>query len=235
MTAAALTYAIADLHGRLDLLELAYDAISADSAGRPATIVHLGDYVDRGPQSRGVLEWLMEDPALPPWIRRICLRGNHEDIMLACARDAGLAGRWWMPNGGGATLLSYGARIGDSIASAVVHVPAEHLAWLAALPRLHVDRHRVFVHAGVDPARPLDRQDDERMGWMLYPDGCEDGHGQRHIVHGHHQHAQGPLLFSGRTNLDTFAWMTGRLVVGVFDDALAGGPIRTLEVKGAPA
>lgn len=227
------TYAIADLHGRFDLLQSAYDAISKHAMGTPGTIVHLGDYVDRGPQSREIIEWLMDDPALPPGWQRVCLRGNHEDIMVTCCEATGLIGSWWIPNGGGATLRSYGAVVGESILDAVERVPAAHLEWLKALPRLHVDEHRVFVHAGVDPFKPLDQQDEQEMGWKLYADDDHRGHGKRHVVHGHHQFEDGPVLFDWRTDLDTFAWYTGRLVIGVFDDVVAGGPSELLTVQGS--
>ncbi|MDF3208357.1 MULTISPECIES: metallophosphoesterase [Mesorhizobium] len=227
------TYAIADLHGRFDLLQMAYDAISQHALGIPGTIVHLGDYVDRGPQSREIIEWLMDDPALPPGWRRICLRGNHEDIMVECCANLELVGRWWIPNGGGRTLISYGAKIGDGAAVAAALVPSSHLDWMKALPRMHIDEHRVFVHAGVDPFKPLDQQDDQDLGWKIYPDDDERGHGKRHVVHGHHQFEDGPILLKGRSDLDTFAWFTGRLVVGVFDDAVAGGPIELLTVQGS--
>jgi serine/threonine protein phosphatase 1 len=68
--------------------------------------------------------------------------------------------------------------------------------------------------------------------WKIYPDDDDRGHGQRHVVHGHHQHANGPIFKNNRTNLDTFAWYTGRLAIGVFDDARPGGPIEALEVNG---
>jgi serine/threonine protein phosphatase 1 len=99
---------------------------------------------------------------------------------------------------------------------------------------MHVDTHRVFVHAGVDPRRSLDEQDSEDVIWKIYPDNDDGGHGQRHVVHGHHQHADGPIFKKNRTNLDTFAWYTGRLAIGVFDDATPGGPINILEVVGEP-
>lgn len=224
------TYAIADLHGRIDLVEAAYHAIREHAAGEPCTVVHLGDYVDRGPASFQVIEWLMDDSFLPGNWKRVCLRGNHEDIMVACCFAPGLINSWWIPNGGGQTLMSYGAREGDSIDSAVARVPSEHLDWMKGLPRLHVDEHRVFVHAGVQNGVALEDQDDERMGWMLYPDGAEDGYGKRHVVHGHHQFADGPKVYGQRTDLDTFAWLTGRLVVGVFDDDVPGGAVDFIEV-----
>ena len=139
---------------------------------------------------------------------------------------------WWLTNGGGATLISYGQQQGDQ--ADVTVVPAAHLDWVEQLPLMHVDRHRVFVHAGIDPNCPLDEQDAENVLWKIYPDDDDGGHGQRHVIHGHHQHARGPIFKKNRTNLDTFAWYTGRLAIGVFDDARPGGPIEVLEVNGEP-
>ena len=99
------TYAIADLHGRYDLLSKAVTRIVEHSkSDRPATVITLGDYVDRGPKSRQVIERLM-DWGLPD-LNLVCLKGNHEDIMWQCSRQPIKAG-WWMDNGGGATLISY--------------------------------------------------------------------------------------------------------------------------------
>lgn len=224
------TFAIADLHGRYDLLLAAIDRIelSRHSGG---TIVFMGDYVDRGPQSAQIIERLMNGPSDPKRWKWICLQGNHEEIMLTCLLANGLAGQYWMPNGGGATLQSYGAQPGILIQDALTLVPQSHIDWLKSLPLIHVDKHRVFVHAGVDETIPLDEQIAHTMQWMLYPDGYTHGHGDRHVVHGHHQFEDGPLLFTGRTDLDTMAWYTGRLVIGVFDDDKAGGPISSVEIK----
>lgn len=230
------TYAIADLHGRLDLLTSALDAIMDDAERRgsrdSAKVVTLGDYIDRGPDSAGIIRTLMEIQAAASPGRIICLRGNHEGIMQAvCAGQAPV--RWWLDNGGGQTLLSYGHPPEGYVDLALV--TPEHLAWIAHLPLSHVDQHRIFVHAGVDPTIPLEEQTEKTMTWMLYPDGFEGGHGERHVVHGHHQFADGPKRFSGRTDLDTLAWYTGRLVVGVFDDAVPGGPVDLLDVIGTSA
>jgi serine/threonine protein phosphatase 1 len=73
------------------------------------------------------------------------------------------------------------------------------------------------------------------MLWKRYPKGYKGGHGDRHVVHGHNSFAGGPELYEGRTNLDTVAWRTGRLVTGVFDDAKPGGPVDFIVVKGPPA
>ena len=131
---------------------------------------------------------------------------------------------WWVGNGGAATLRSYGTR-----------VPDDHLDWISALPSIHVDKRRVFVHAGVDPTCPLDDQTDKYLLWYRYINGADMGHGERHVVHGHTPWPHGPERLQNRTNLDTYAWRTGRLVVGVFDDDAPGGPIDLIEVKGSPA
>jgi serine/threonine protein phosphatase 1 len=133
----------------------------------------------------------------------------------------------WLAKGGDAALASYG---GDSAA-----IPENHLAWLDGLQLMHVDDHRVYVHAGVDPEVPLDRQSQATLLWKRYPKGFPGGFGTLHVVHGHDNSPEGPLLYEGRTNLDTLAWRTGRLVIGVFDDDRPGGPIDFMVVRGPPA
>ena len=115
------TYAIADLHGRFDLLEMALARVT-ERAEFPATLITLGDYVDRGPDSRQIIERLMAGLERDGW-RLICLKGNHEDIMWqTCRRLPDVD--WWLRNGGGATLISYGQQKGDQADVAVV--PAAH-------------------------------------------------------------------------------------------------------------
>ncbi len=224
------TYAIADLHGRFDLLEMALTKI-AEHAERPATLVTLGDYVDRGPNSRQVIERLMDGLGHEGW-RLICLKGNHEDIMWQTCLGIVPDCDWWLTNGGGATLISYGQTVGDE--ADVTVVPDGHLRWIERLPLMHIDKHRIFVHAGVDRKIPLDEQDPQNVIWQIYDDRDEGGHGHRHVVHGHEQHADGPILKKNRSNLDTFAWRTGRLAIGVFDDDTPGGPLEILESQGRP-
>jgi serine/threonine protein phosphatase 1 len=216
-----LTFAVADLHGRFDLLAKALEAIDAYGAGAKTSVVFLGDYIDRGPESCQVIERLRDGPSADAvWIY---LKGNHEDMMAQAGRDPSLM-PWWIRNGGVETLASYH---GSGIS------PGDHLAWVENLPCIHVDRHRVFVHAGVDPAVPLSAQNDKVLMMKRYPHGVAEGHGHHHVVHGHHPHEDGPLLYAGRTALDTLAWRTGRLVVGVFDNEVPGGPVDLIEVRGA--
>lgn len=218
----SLTYAIADLHGRFDLLTAAFDDIYKDAILRGITgekfkIVTLGDYVDRGPQSRQVIEHLMAAQAAGAPI--ICLKGNHEDMMHETLMKP-LDLNWWVGNGGETTLKSYSNE-----------VPSNHLHWVKNLPTTHVDDHRVFVHAGVDPTKALNEQTEEFMLWYRYTKNADIGHGDRHVVHGHTPNPHGPERYENRTNLDTLAWRTGRLVIAVFDDAKPGSAIGYIEVK----
>ena len=222
------TYAIADLHGCFDLLVNALDAIREHAQGVDHSVVMLGDYIDRGPDSAKVVLLLMASQG--PDTGLICLKGNHEDMMIETLTTP-LHPDWWIGNGGDATLLSYGhAESGEYDPSVV---PLDHVAWLQGLPMMHVDKHRVFVHAGVDPQKQLDQQDKDTLLWKLYQDNDGVGHGQRHVVHGHQPFKDGPLLYTNRTDLDTFAWATGRIVIGVFDDDVAGGPADLIEVFGS--
>jgi hypothetical protein len=126
----SLTYAIADLHGRYDLLSEAVTKIVEHSkSDRPATIITLGDYVDRGPKSRQVIERLMDWGS--PDLKLVCLKGNHEDIIWQCCRQPIKAG-WWMDNGGGATLISYGQNYGDIVNVKIV--PEQHLRFCPLEP-----------------------------------------------------------------------------------------------------
>jgi len=221
----SLTYAIPDLHGRLDLLDAAIAKIIGHSAGNSATVVTLGDYVDRGPSSRQVIERLMG------WdserLKLVSLKGNHEAMMWdVCNNLAELS--WWIGNGGDQTLASYGSKNCDPRS-----VPPSHLDWIAKLPLMHVDQHRVFVHAAVSPSVSLDRQNVQTLLWKRYPEGFDLGHGSRHVVHGHHANPKAPIVTIGKTNLDGMAWKRGHLVIGVFEDDRRGGASEYLNVVGS--
>jgi len=223
------TYAIPDLHGRRDLLDLAVAAIAARTRGRAATVVLLGDYVNKGPASADVIARLVA--GLDPAWQTIFLKGNHDGFMLDALHDRARL-PLWLDNSGAVTLRSY-APTSDRIPDPTI-VPAAHRAWLERLQTIFVDTHRVYVHAGVDPAKPLDAQDETTLLTKRYAADDGSGHGAHHVVHGHNPFRDGPMLFAGRSDLDTMAWQTGRLVVGVFDDATPGGPIDFITVKGPP-
>ena len=220
----SLTYVIPDIHGRYDLLSEGLADISARSGGKAGTIVTIGDYVDKGPQSKQVIDRLLSE--VVDGCRLIALKGNHDAMMAQALRDPSKMASW-IAKGGDAALASYG---GDPAA-----VPQTHIAWLDGLRLMHVDKYRVYVHAGVDPEVPLDQQSEATLLWKRYPKGFPGGFGELHVVHGHDNFPEGPLLYDGRTNLDTLAWRTGRLVIGVFDDDKRGGPVDFMVVKRSPA
>jgi hypothetical protein len=99
---------------------------------------------------------------------------------------------------------------------------------------MHKDAYRLYVHAGVDPDVPLDQQGERTLLWKRYPKEYRVGFGDLHVVHGHDSFVEGPKLHEGRTNLDTRAWRTGRLVIGVFDDERPGGTIDLIPVTKQP-
>ena len=220
----SLTYVIPDIHGRYDLLSEALTDITAHSGGEAGAIITLGDYVDKGPQSKEVVDRLLSGVA--GGFRFVALKGNHDALMVQALRDPAMMAAW-IEKGGDAALRSYG---GDPAA-----VPQSHIAWLDQLRLMHLDTHRLYVHAGVDPEVPLAQQSETTLLWKRYPKGFSAGYGELHVVHGHDNFPDGPLLYEGRTNLDTLAWRTGRLTVGVFDDDRPGGPIDFIMVRGTPA
>jgi len=220
------TFVIPDIHGRLDLL---IDAVmarindyQAENRGHDCKLIFLGDYIDRGPKSQEVLGFLMVRET--SWSSWVCLKGNHEDMMLKASLP-GNDQKLWLYNGGRETLASYGVgRASD--------VPDEDLKWIADRPLFHEDEHRVYVHAGVPhPDMPLLEQGEQALLWYRYPRNADKGWNGKHVVHGHSAHKDGPELFSNRTNLDCGAYFSNRLVVGVFDDDVPGGPIAVLEAQ----
>jgi serine/threonine protein phosphatase 1 len=173
--------------------------------------VFLGDYIDRGPDSRGVLEFVIDlQRRMPSQV--VCLCGNHEDLALNAIDDASQIDQWVVHNGGDKALRSYGATHPSE-------VPADHVAWLRALVTHHDDGRRFFVHAGINPARPLDRQNRHDLLWMREPFLSDPRDYGRFIVHGHTPIKGGqPDLRVNRVNVDTAAVLGGPLTAAVFDE-----------------
>jgi serine/threonine protein phosphatase 1 len=219
----SLTYVVPDIHGRHDLLIKALAGIAAHANSEAGIIVMIGDYVGKGPESKQVIDRLLLGVA-EGW-RLIALKGNHDAMMVQALRDPSKMASW-MEKGGDTALASYG----DDPAA----VPQGHIAWLDGLRLMHVDEHRIYVHAGVDPGIPLSEQSEATLLWKRYPKGFPGGFGELHVVHGHDNFPEGPLLYEGRTNLDTLAWRTGRLVIGVFDNDRPGGPVDFIVIRGSP-
>ena len=207
-SASPLVYAIADIHGSLQKLCDLIAQCERHADGRPATFVFLGDYIDRGPDSCGVIDTVMMLQSRLKH-RVIALQGNHEAVALEVVDGKTDAGPW-LREGGAATLRSYGA-------SSARDIPHEHVAWMRSLPLRYDDGRRFFVHAGIDPERPLDRQSDRDLLWIREPFLSDPRDHGRLIVHGHTPHTGGvPDLRSNRLNLDTAAVFGGPLTAAAF-------------------
>jgi serine/threonine protein phosphatase 1 len=203
-----LTYAIGDIHGSLDKLRSLLTRCEEHAAGRPRTLVFLGDYIDRGPESCGVVDCLR---TLSRRGSVVALKGNHEDMALSVI-DGDSSAPWWLTQGGMATLESYGIVMASEI-------PPAHVDWLRALRLSYDDGRRFFVHAGVNPGLPLDAQTVEDLLWIREPFLSDRRDYGRLIVHGHTPLATGlPELRGNRLNLDTAAVFGGPLTAAVFDD-----------------
>lgn len=212
-------YAIGDVHGRLDLLDRLVAAIDADDAAlAPAatTLVFLGDLVDRGPDSRGVVERVR---LLTEGGRAVrLLLGNHEEVFLAAMEGEKAALRLFCRIGGRETALSYGIAAADyemmdhdELATALTAVvPASHRAFLAAGADMEVIGDYAFVHAGVHPARSLDEQRGSDLRWIRDTFLDHRTRLDKVIVHGHTIVEQAEFL-PHRIGIDTGAYLSGKL------------------------
>jgi serine/threonine protein phosphatase 1 len=223
-------YAVGDIHGRLDLLQDLLARILDDAERHPAdsrrSLIFLGDYIDRGPESRGVVEALLQDPL--PGFATVRLMGNHEEAFLAFL-DGLTDGLDWLAFGGLETLLSYGVSL-RHLPRTEDAVEALRLSVSAAVPKSHVELLRrcalhhsvgdyLFVHAGVRPGVPLENQTSTDLMWIRddflrskipLP--------QRVVVHGH-TICDFPQDRQHRINIDTGAFASGRLTCLVLREA----------------
>jgi serine/threonine protein phosphatase 1 len=216
-----LTYAIGDIHGCADALLRLLEQINLHRAGRPARIVCLGDYVDRGPESARVIEILRHLQRDAP-SALTCLMGNHEQMMLEAYRDTHGASTW-LSNGGRQTLRAFGITAPEAF-------PRDVLTWLSSLPTVHEDALRYFVHAGFRPGRTGVDPDMWNHLWIREPFLGTDFDFGKHVVHGHTPQLEGvPDRQPYRTNLDTGCVYGRSLTAGVFDET-RGPPIDFLQV-----
>jgi len=210
-------YAIGDIHGRRDLLDELLDDVRKDCLGTQQTvvIVFVGDYVDRGPDSKGVIERLLN---LPPPLQGKFLRGNHDQALLDFIEDP-LRYETWCDFGADETLTSYGVRPPrDHSANALVEArerfagafPSEHLRFFESLLLSCELGDYFFAHAGVRPGTPLDEQKEEDLLWIReeFLRSSEDF--GKVVVHGHTP-TDSPVKRANRIGIDTGAYLTGRL------------------------
>jgi serine/threonine protein phosphatase 1 len=220
-------YAIGDVHGRVDLLQRLYGQIEQDLADRPVNKtleVFLGDYVDRGPSSKQVIDWFIDGPRVAN--KRICLRGNHEVMMQAFLNDASVIGSWGQ-YGGSETLFSYGLKIRLPVAESDQEeaqaqfreaMPESHLRFLDGLQRFAIAGGYYFAHAGVNPSVPLADQVDDDLYWIRDPFLDWGRSLEKIVVHGHTP-TQEPEIEVHRIGIDTGAYVTGRLTCAVLEGA----------------
>ena len=206
------TYAIGDIHGQIDLLRQAHRWITADRArvaDAEAPVVHIGDLVDRGPDSRGVVDLLLRGQMTgQPWV---VLKGNHDRMFtrfLRGQRDPVLRADLEYLNpriGGIETLASYGLRPDATSAdAAAVAVPAAHRAFLEDLPLFCLRGEVLFVHAGIRPGVALDDQIEDDLAWIRAPFLDFQAPHPWLVIHGH-TNIDAPRHYANRVNIDSGA------------------------------
>lgn len=201
------TIAVGDVHGCYDqLMELMKD-IEQWEPEQEKKYVFLGDYVDRGPKSRQVIEYLIEHPEY------ICLVGNHEDMML---HDQGN----WIHNGGLETIHSYNDK----------EIPKEHLEWLKNLLEHYEDEYHIFVHAGLMPEVPLSKQNRFTKIWIRDQFLKSNYDFGKLVVHGHTPNVNVEIK-TYRINLDSACVFGGKLSAIAFSDT-NGEPVKLFQVLG---
>ncbi len=214
---------IGDVHGRRDLLERLLDRLERDVPD--AAVVTVGDYVDRGPDSRGALDLLAAREGV------IALKGNHEDMLLGFLGSPRAEGPRWLYNGGVETLESYGIygctetspgadleRAAEQLGEALGPI----LAWLRERPLAWRTGGLLVCHAGADPSRPPDDQDEADLLWG-HPDfGRRRRRDGLWVAHGH-TIVEKPFAAGGRIATDTGAVFTGRLTAAII---APGEPVR---------
>lgn len=209
-------YAIGDIHGRADLLREIHRLIREDFDRAPMerpVAVYLGDYIDRGLESREVLDILLDEPLAG--FERVHLRGNHEDFMLRFLDDAAV-GPNWLLNGGNATVHSYagGQRVLDDMAQVQAALrdalPSRHLDFFRALSLSYVEGDYLFVHAGIRPNVLLEKQNPLDLMWIREEFLNSSAKHPKMVVHGHSIHFT-PEVRSNRIGIDTGAYATGTL------------------------
>jgi serine/threonine protein phosphatase 1 len=219
-------FAIGDIHGRQDLLDALLKRIALHVAAAPPAdniLVFLGDYVDRGPASRSVIERLCGLEREIGW-RCVFLRGNHDQAVLEFLREPSYYSAW-RGYGAAETLLSYGvmpprfenaadfARAWDDFSR---KFPPHHSEFLGGLKYLHVEDDYVFVHAGIRPGLALADQSPEDLMWIRENFLSHRGRFEKVVVHGHTP-APAPVILSNRICVDTGAHATGRLTALVLE------------------
>lgn len=224
-------YAIGDIHGMGELLLSLLSEIDSDLRSHKFTtyLILLGDYVDRGPETREVIESLVQlSVALNPSFIPIFLKGNHEQMLLDFIYDPVKHGEFWLKNGGDATLSSYGVFLQGKPNSKQLtylrdeltnRMPSSHLEFLKSLRSHFSLGDYFFCHAGIRVGLPLAQQSDDVLLWTRIQPQPSDGAQEKIIVHGH-EPVREPVMAQFHINVDTGAFVTGRLTALKLQGAL---------------
>jgi len=219
-------YVVGDIHGEIDLLEEMHEKMLADANAQPAAQIlqiFLGDYIDRGPDAKGVVDWLISSP--PTGWRRICLKGNHETMVHDFLEDSQTLKRW-QQLGASPTLRSYDVRLSDSqekvsadalqteFAQKLSH---EHRKFYSNLPLFFEIGSYFFVHAGIRPDCDLQEQEERDLLWIRDEFLHSKLNFGKIIVHGHTP-VNKPKIRPNRINIDTGAYMSGKLTCLVLEN-----------------
>lgn len=217
-------YAIGDVHGCIDRLDALHHAVSEDLAARPvkrSLLVHIGDLVDRGPDSAAVVRKLAAGSPIPG-VPTVNLMGNHEFMMLdALSSAADEAVSLWLSNGGAETLRSWGIPRQTRAAEWGALIPPRDLIFLRDLALMHQEGPYLFVHAGIRPGRPLRCQTREDMLWIREPFLSARTDFGVVVVHGHTP-VRAPVVRPNRIGIDTGAVMGGVLTCAILEHDRVG-------------
>jgi serine/threonine protein phosphatase 1 len=218
-------YAIGDVHGCLDRLRAMHEAIADDLRERPvarAVLVHIGDYIDRGPNSAGVVAMLAQASSPEGISETVNLLGNHEDMFLgALEQRTEEAVSLWLMNGGAATLASWGIGRAMGVSEWQARIPPPQLHFIRGLRLTHTIGPYLFVHAGLRPDVPLERQERADLIWIRGPFLHSRADFGAVVVHGHTP-TQRPEVRANRIGIDTGAVMGGVLSCAVLEDDTIG-------------
>lgn len=211
------TYAIGDIHGEIEKLKKMIQEIEKLEEGNPYILQFLGDYVDRGPDSKAVIELIMalQSRRGNELVRAIC--GNHEVMAVESEYNQGAIRRAWIESGGGATIRSYGGSITNS-----------HIEWIENLPLFYEDDLRFYVHAGVYPGIDLADQDENHMLWIRDKFLQSDWNWGKLIVHGHTVSSRVEIK-KNRVGLDTGSCFGYALSAACFEQESVY-PVKILQV-----
>ncbi|MEP1442857.1 MAG: metallophosphoesterase family protein [Hyphomicrobiales bacterium] len=220
-------YAIGDSHGCLDELKALDQMISDDLKAQPVknhTIIFLGDYVDRGPDSAGCFQYLLERRAADPNV--VCLKGNHEEKMVEFLANPIKLANSFLTYGGDTLAASYGIEapslsVDDDVMRKFCEalqaaVPSHHLDFIDSLLSHVILGDYMFVHAGIRPNVPLDEQTAHDMMWIRREFVPYKELHEKVIVHGHTPHRR-PEVMANRINVDTLCYDTGNLTAVVLE------------------